>query len=111
MNIAVDKHRALCKKLGRFIQEQRLKVFQETELAFSERLNAYSESQSFSERIVQSLESGDDTVPLSCWLYVWQIMQVADKTVDATKSDTSLFLAASERLNLSAHDVQRKTPQ
>jgi hypothetical protein len=110
-SIILDKHASLSKKFGRFIQEQRVKIFQESELEFAQRLNSYSESDIFSETIVKSLESGDGNLSFAHWLFAWQLMQVADKAVESTKSDTQLFLAASERLHLSTEDVLRKTPK
>jgi hypothetical protein len=110
--LALDKHISLLKKLGAFVQEQRVKVFQESEADFANRLNKYCHSDNlFQANHITDMESGNNKLPLCFWLFTWQLMQVADKVVDASKSDTSLFLASAKRMNLSSDDVLIKAPK
>lgn len=110
MNILRDKHHALLKRLGTYVQEQRVKVFQEDHEQFSKRLAPFSPGP-ISSHDVSRMEQGDGSIPLSLWLSAWQLMHVSDKIVDASKADTALFLAASERMNLSEADVRSQTPK
>lgn len=108
--LTIDKHRMLLLKMGRFIREQRIKVFQEDIATFSERLTAHT-SLKFSNKDVEKMENGDGSIPIDLWLAAWQLMQVADKVVDASKCDSTLFLASAERLNLSESDILKNTPK
>jgi hypothetical protein len=110
--LAIDKHISLLKKLGMFVQEQRIKVFQDSEVEFATRLNKYCHSDDlFHAHHITEMESGNNKLPLCFWLFTWQLMQVADKVVDASKSDNSLFLASAKRMNLSSDDILIKAPK
>jgi hypothetical protein len=110
MNILQDKHNSLLKKLGTYIKEQRVKVFQENTEQFSQRIQPFSANPLSSDDI-RRMELGDGSLPLSSWLSAWQLMQVSDKIVEASKSDTALFLASAERMNLTEADIQKLTPK
>lgn len=110
MTILQDKHNSLLKKLGTFIKEQRVKVFQETPEQFSQRLTPFSITPITGDD-VRHMEHGDGTIPINSWLSAWQLMQVSDKIVEASKSDTALFLASAERMNLTEANIKTLTPK
>lgn len=97
-------------KMGKFIQEQRIKVFQEDIDSFARRLSVHT-AYKFTSKDIEKMEKGDGHIPIDLWLAAWQLMQVADRVVDASKCDTSLFLASAERLNLSESDILKNTPK
>jgi hypothetical protein len=108
--ISHDKHFALLQKIGRYVQEQRIKVFQEEPDAFARRLNTLYDGHFTSEDVIR-VEAGDGTTPIHLWMTAWQLMQVADKVADASKSDTALFLASAHRLSLDENHVRQRTPK
>lgn len=105
-----DKQHALLKKMGKFIYEQRQKVFQESPDVFALRLNDIFPVDANASTVVQ-LESGDGSLPIHVWLCAWQLMQVADKVADASKSDIALFLASAQQFALSEREVLKNTPK
>jgi hypothetical protein len=108
--ITIDKHRMLLLKMGKFIQEQRIKVFQEDVESFAKRLSGHTLFK-FTHKDIEHMEKGDGSIAIDLWLAAWQLMQVADRVVEASKCDTSLFLASAERLNLSESDIIKNTPK
>jgi hypothetical protein len=100
------------KKIGTHIREQRIKIFNLTEDGFAEHLNAtFFKDTPISKASIESIENGDGAIPMVYWMGLFQAMHVAEKIVDATKSDGALFLASAQRLNLTEEAVLKHTPK
>ena len=109
-SIFSDKNKSLIKKIGRSITEQRIKVFNETELDFSKRLSQFIKT-TITEEDVIKMEEGDGSIPMDRWMAVWQITQVAEKVVESARSESALFLASTKHLMLDEKSVKMKTPK
>lgn len=88
-----DRRLHLLEKLGAHLRAQRESVFRETPAQFALRFELFG-CDNADEALVASMEAGQGLVPLDAWMAAWQIMQVAESVVNASKSDAALFLAA-----------------
>lgn len=83
----------LLEKLGLHLRGQRQAVFCETPDQFALRFERFGYDGA-SAALVVAMETGQPEVNMDAWMAAWQIMQVADAVVTASKSDAALFLAA-----------------
>lgn len=109
-NILHDKHLASLEKMGENIQEQRIKVFNESTEDFAKRMNSIYNG-NFSSDDVILMENGDGEVSIHTWLTAWQLMHVDDKIISASKSEASLFLARAKTICLEESYIASKTPK
>ena len=89
----IEKRAFLLQKMGSHLLGQRQAVFRETQEQFAQRLALFGE-EAADVALVQALESGNPAVSIASWMCAWQVMQIADAVVQASKSDAALFLAA-----------------
>lgn len=94
-NILSERRSAFAARLGENLRAQREVVFSQTPSEFAARFAPYGLSLSGED--VEAMESGSDAMPLSHWIAAFQIMQVADAIVAASKSNAALFLASARQ--------------
>ncbi len=104
-NLLSEKREALLLRLGENLRAQREVVFSQTTEEFSERFGLYGVVISPEE--VAAMEAGSPDTPISFWMAAFQIMQVSDAIVAASKSNAALFLASAKHVDGIEEEVRK----
>ena len=105
-----DKATTLLARIGLNVREQRIKVFRDNEQRFAERVSSAAGHPVTTEEIL-AIENGNPDVKTISLMRVLVLMQVGEPVADATKSNASLFLAASKRFSGLEDEIRRNTPR
>ena len=90
----LEKRQHHLQKLAENLKAQRTIIFKETEAQFAQRFTLFGANASESD--VLSMEQGSPAVSIELWICAWQVMQISDSIIKATKSDAALYLAAAQ---------------